>query len=261
MPTACAPRAPTACARFASTSRTRHSIDAARDDIAATMGERGIVGLVNNAGIGRGGPIEFLPLDEWRDAVRGQPLRHDRVDAGLHAAHPQRPRPHRHHRLDRRARVVAVHRPLLRLQVRARGLHRSLRFELKPWNLDVAIVEPGSIATPIWDKAEDTVAASEARAPRRSARDVRRRHRRRRGLHERRRQARHPAPTRSRWPSSTPSSPSARRPATSSATMPASRPPHRPSCRTASSTASSHRSSRSARPPAPVEKEREQVAL
>jgi NAD(P)-dependent dehydrogenase (short-subunit alcohol dehydrogenase family) len=29
----------------------------------------------------------------------------------------------------------------------------SLRVELQPWNIHVSIIEPGSIATPIWDKS------------------------------------------------------------------------------------------------------------
>jgi NAD(P)-dependent dehydrogenase (short-subunit alcohol dehydrogenase family) len=32
----------------------------------------------------------------------------------------------------------------------------SLRRELMPWDLHVSIVEPGVIATPIWEKAKDT---------------------------------------------------------------------------------------------------------
>jgi NAD(P)-dependent dehydrogenase (short-subunit alcohol dehydrogenase family) len=35
--------------------------------IAELVGDDGLAGLVNNAGVARGGPIEFLPLDEWRD--------------------------------------------------------------------------------------------------------------------------------------------------------------------------------------------------
>ena len=32
----------------------------------------------------------------------------------------------------------------------------SLRRELKPWDIDVVVIEPGSIATEIWDKAAET---------------------------------------------------------------------------------------------------------
>jgi NAD(P)-dependent dehydrogenase (short-subunit alcohol dehydrogenase family) len=43
----------------------------------------------------------------------------------------------------------------------------SLRRELKPWkDMNVVVVEPGSIATPIWDKGTDNFdAATEAMGP------------------------------------------------------------------------------------------------
>ncbi len=31
----------------------------------------------------------------------------------------------------------------------------SLRREVKPWGINVVVIEPGSIATPIWDKGAD----------------------------------------------------------------------------------------------------------
>ena len=32
----------------------------------------------------------------------------------------------------------------------------AMRIELKPWGIDVVIVEPGAIATPFWQKGQDT---------------------------------------------------------------------------------------------------------
>src|SRR4029077_6964688 len=32
------------------------------------------------------------------------------------------------------------------------GFSDSLRRELRPWGIHVAVIEPGTIATPIWDK-------------------------------------------------------------------------------------------------------------
>src|SRR5947208_7323653 len=40
-------------------------IDAAAKQI--TEEAHGLGGLVNNAGIARGGPLEYLPMEEWRD--------------------------------------------------------------------------------------------------------------------------------------------------------------------------------------------------
>ena len=44
------------------------SIAAARDTVARAVGEAGLVGLVNNAGVGMAGPLEYLPLAEARTA-------------------------------------------------------------------------------------------------------------------------------------------------------------------------------------------------
>jgi NAD(P)-dependent dehydrogenase (short-subunit alcohol dehydrogenase family) len=38
------------------------------------------------------------------------------------------------------------------------------RQELRPWGIEVSIVEPGSIATPIWERGDEAVAAIASRA-------------------------------------------------------------------------------------------------
>jgi NAD(P)-dependent dehydrogenase (short-subunit alcohol dehydrogenase family) len=40
-----------------------------------------------------------------------------------------------------------------------------LRQELRPWGIAVSLVEPGSVATPIWDKGEAEATAGGANAP------------------------------------------------------------------------------------------------
>ena len=133
------------------------SIGAARDEVAGAMGERGIVGLVNNAGIGRGGPIEYLPVEEWREQFE--------VNLFGTVAVTQAFMP-----LIRkgRGRIVVIGSiggrftspfigPYCASKYALEAFADALRFELRPWQIDVAIVEPGSIATPIWDKAESTL--------------------------------------------------------------------------------------------------------
>ena len=46
--------------------RLAASIAAAVHTVKAMVGEQGLAGLVNNAGIAVGGPIEALPVTEWR---------------------------------------------------------------------------------------------------------------------------------------------------------------------------------------------------
>src|SRR5690242_7450023 len=42
------------------------SIAAAAEEIAQRVGNEGLAGLVNNAGMGVNGPVELVPIDGWR---------------------------------------------------------------------------------------------------------------------------------------------------------------------------------------------------
>ncbi len=132
------------------------TIDAARQQVAAAVGRSGIAGLVNNAGIGLGGPIEFLPLDEWRTQFEVNVFGTIAVTQAFIPLIRQG-----------RGRIIVIGSiagrftspfigPYCASKYALEAFTDALRFELKPWKIDVAIVEPGSIATPIWDKAEST---------------------------------------------------------------------------------------------------------
>ena len=45
------------------------------------------------------------------------------------------------------------------------ALGESLRGELAPWGIDVVVVEPGSIDTPIWKKGAETIEEQFAKMP------------------------------------------------------------------------------------------------
>jgi NAD(P)-dependent dehydrogenase (short-subunit alcohol dehydrogenase family) len=121
--------------------------------IAELVGDDGLAGLVNNAGVARGGPIEFLPLDEWRGQfdvnVFGQL-------AVTKAALPLI-------RLTK-GRIVfigsiagrvagAMVGPYAASKHAIEAIGVSLREELLPWGIEVAVVEPGVIKSEIWSKA------------------------------------------------------------------------------------------------------------
>jgi NAD(P)-dependent dehydrogenase (short-subunit alcohol dehydrogenase family) len=129
------------------------SVASATETVARGVGEARLAGLVNNAGIAVAGPLEFLPVEELRRQLEvnvvGQvavtraflPLL--RVGGG---------------------RVVNVGSiggkiagPLLGAYAASKfameGLTDSLRRELEPWAIHVAIVEPGAVRTPIWEKS------------------------------------------------------------------------------------------------------------
>lgn len=136
------------------------AVRAAAAEVAAALGDRRLFGLVNNAGVAVPGPLLHLPCED---------LAHQ-IDINLLGAH----------------RVTQAFAPLLGVD-RARagppgrivmissvagqdcmpfvgaygaskhaleGYSKSLRRELLIYGIDVIIIGPGAIATPIWDKAD-----------------------------------------------------------------------------------------------------------
>jgi NAD(P)-dependent dehydrogenase (short-subunit alcohol dehydrogenase family) len=134
------------------------SIASAQKEVEGAVGKDGLAGLVNNAGVGGGGPIEFMPLDSFRDTLE--------VNLVGQIAVTQAFMP-----LLRQARGTIVFiasiggrvatpflSPYNASKFGIEALGESLRAELKPWDIDVAVVEPGSIDTQIWAKGADRAA-------------------------------------------------------------------------------------------------------
>jgi len=128
-------------------------IAAAVQQITAVVGAAGLHGLVNNAGVAVAAPLEFVPLDDvrWQLEVNvvGQLAVTQAFIPLLRLA---------------RGRVVnissiggKVATPLIGSYVASKfaleALTDALRMELKPWDIDVVAVQPGEIATPMWDSA------------------------------------------------------------------------------------------------------------
>ena len=124
------------------------SIAAAR----AELGERPLDGLVNNAGIAVSAPIEFLPLDQLRRQLEvnliGLVAVTQQFLPALRAAS---------------GRIVNVSSIGGRVALPLMGAYNmskfgleamsdSLRRELRPLGVDVIVVEPGGVKTPIWRK-------------------------------------------------------------------------------------------------------------
>lgn len=136
------------------------SIAAACEQVQNDVGEAGLSGLVNNAGIARAGPIEFLPLSDYRltlnvnffgtiaviqaflpllRTARGRIVNISSV-SGLVASPFMSPYGSSKHALE--------------------ALSDALRVELRPWGVYVSIVNPGHIRTPIWEKSLDAIESS-----------------------------------------------------------------------------------------------------
>ena len=124
--------------------------------------------LVNNAGIGVGGPLEIITPEEMRKQFDVNVLAQVAV---TQAMLPALRRAHgRIVFISSIGGIVAT--PFLAPYAASKhaieAIADSLRIELDSSNVQVALVEPGSVATPIWDKgraeAERTIVPPELQA-------------------------------------------------------------------------------------------------
>jgi NAD(P)-dependent dehydrogenase (short-subunit alcohol dehydrogenase family) len=128
--------------------------------IAEETGERGLQALVNNAGVAIAGPLEFLPIDELRRQLEINVIGQIAV---TQACLPLLRLARASGKGDYRAgRVVFMSSVAGRTALPFVGAYTaskfaleaaadSLRVELHPFGITVSLVEPGVIATPIWE--------------------------------------------------------------------------------------------------------------
>jgi NAD(P)-dependent dehydrogenase (short-subunit alcohol dehydrogenase family) len=133
------------------------SVKEARRLVAREVGENGLSGLVNNAGIPYGGPVEYLDVDKVRAEFE---VNFFGVISVTQAFLPLL-------RLGK-GRVVNISSisglvsmpfvsPYSSTKFALEALSDSLRVELSPWGMQVSVIEPGAIATPIWSKAGEVM--------------------------------------------------------------------------------------------------------
>jgi NAD(P)-dependent dehydrogenase (short-subunit alcohol dehydrogenase family) len=121
------------------------------EDIAALDLER-LDGLVNNAGIAVSGPLEFLPVDELRHQLEVNVIAQLAVtQACLPALRETRGRIVTISSIAGRV-ALPLYGPYSASKFALEALTDSLRRELRGSGIHVSLVEPGAIATPIWDK-------------------------------------------------------------------------------------------------------------
>ena len=138
-------------------------VRAAAEQVRTIVGDRGLAGLVNNAGIGGLGPLMHIPDDEVRAMFETNvfgllavtraflPLLGARFDA----PHPPGRIVNISSTSGRIAFPMMGHYSASKYAVEA--ISDSLRRELLLYGIDVIIVEPGAIRTPIWQKGEEAV--------------------------------------------------------------------------------------------------------
>lgn len=136
------------------------SIIAATAQVSTALGNQRLAGLVNNAGVVVAGPLLHIPMAEVRQQfdinLFGQ-LAVIQAVAPLLGTDPRR--------TGTPGRIINISSiggkiggpylgPYVASKHALEGLSESLRRELLMFGIDVIIVGPGAIATPIWRKAE-----------------------------------------------------------------------------------------------------------
>ena len=125
--------------------------------IAAVVGDRGLDGLVNNAGITVQGPLEHLSLDDLRWQLEVNVTGQLAVtQAFLPLLRKARGRIVFTSSIAGRAPGLPFVGPYSASKAAIEQLADALRVELMPAGIQVALIEPGSIATPIWEKGDAT---------------------------------------------------------------------------------------------------------
>lgn len=128
--------------------------------IGAAVRDEGLMGVVNNAGRGFPGPLEALPVDDLRQQLEVNLVGQVAVTQVF------LPLLRRRHQ----GRVIFVGSIGGKIAVEFAGAYHASKYameaiadawrqELQPEGISVAIIEPGTTSTDIWDKAIDRVDA------------------------------------------------------------------------------------------------------
>jgi NAD(P)-dependent dehydrogenase (short-subunit alcohol dehydrogenase family) len=132
-------------------------------------GEGGLDGLVNNAGIGIPGPLETMPIEQFRRQLEVNLTGHLAVTQAMLPSIRRAP-----------GRIVFISSIGGRIAFPLGGAYHAAKFgieavgdvfrqELHSWGIAVSIVEPGSIDTPIWESGERNLDEAGERSSEREA--------------------------------------------------------------------------------------------
>lgn len=115
--------------------------------------ERGLFGLINNAGIAVVGPLEAIPISDLRQQLEVNVVGQVTVTQAFLPLVRQA-----------RGRIINMGSiaglstmplmgPYSASKFALEAITDALRLEVQQWGIQVSIVEPGAIATPIWNKS------------------------------------------------------------------------------------------------------------
>ena len=141
------------------------------EQVAAALGSETLAGLVNNAGIAVAGPLLYMKVDEFKHQIEvnltGQLIVTQAFAPLLGVDRSRKGEP---------GRIVMISSvggknanpflgPYNASKFGLEGMSESLRRELMLFGIDVIVVGPGAVATPIWDKAEQVDVTQYANTP------------------------------------------------------------------------------------------------
>lgn len=133
--------------------------------VAERVGSVGLYGLVNNAGIAVVGPLEAVPIQDLRRQLETNVIGQIAVtQAFLPLIRKARGRIVNMGSIAGRG-AMPLMGPYSGSKFALEAMTDALRLELQQWGIEVSIVEPGAIATPIWEKSGKDAADLETAMP------------------------------------------------------------------------------------------------
>ena len=141
----------------------QEQIRVAAEIVDEAVGAAGIAGLINNAGVAIGGPMEAIPLEDLRRQLEVNLVGQVGVTQAFLPALRRA-----------RGRIVNISSvggrvaspffgPYNASKFGLEAISDALRIELRPWGINVSVIEPGSVATDIWDRGAATARAVRGR--------------------------------------------------------------------------------------------------
>lgn len=129
------------------------SIQQSRAIVAEHVGTSGLFGLINNAGIAVVGPLEAVPIPDLRRQLEINLIGQVAVtQTFLPLVRLARGRIVNMGSIAGRA-AMPLMGPYSASKFALEAITDALRLEVQQWGIEVSIIEPGAIATPIWDKS------------------------------------------------------------------------------------------------------------
>jgi NAD(P)-dependent dehydrogenase (short-subunit alcohol dehydrogenase family) len=129
------------------------------------IGDGALAGLVNNAGVAVAAPLEFVPLDQLRRQLEVNLIGQVAVtQAFLPALRRAGGRIVNVSSIGGRV-ALPLLAPYSASKFALEGVSDSLRRELRAQGLDVILIEPGGVKTPIWGKGNELAAELSGQMP------------------------------------------------------------------------------------------------